>query len=761
MAFDERGYLLRNYVRVEQAQRMTNDIQTIETFMQTDREKILDLDWVRTRFNISNKELSTERLINGRFFSTASFKYSNTRLGGHLACNPKPQWTRYADIRPRYNPTLSPNRPFMGIGPTTEDSQMSLGRYYSEAIDDNVNLVFMTFGTKKFNGLIDFFMSAIDYGDTIVANTGRKPTLYNIGTAIGGFTVFACFPWTTAIVWAVKALVGFLNFDTGFDYYYMRPTMHTYWSTVSNLTTQLATELKLISPIIENRTVDKIQDTLHDAGLGAQLDKDELQMIADMLGGQIFNSKTGYLDIFAIMSGPQAAYRAFLRRKQEELAENDASTGVPIANDYGAILAIPDGSENIYDDVKDAANALQSSGIATFQDYLDRAIKGSKEWQPEEESTVQDGSGGDLDAKIAEAANKAKAEADASNNAVRSSTDNGFVHDFTKADPSKHGEKGWIDQFLDTANSVIHDGGLSAIFQVDYVGTLTESFSNDVRDIDTEGMIKSVASGAQDMKFNFSGGNIGGPIDTGAIMSGVKELLMGGANGITMGLSNVLATVFGDAYIDIPKRWGDSSVSFPTITYNTKLACVYGNDFSRMQSIGIPLCMLLAGALPLSTGKSSYTSPFLCSITSQGVQNVKLGMITSLSITRGTTNLPFTKTRKPLGLDVSFTVTDFSTLVTAPITKGVFSDLLNFGMDDASPMGRYLSTLAGRDIQTDKYALNKLGMRLARARANLYSIVSPSRVGSVIGSVLNGPLSLFTAQGNLTTSLPGASVRAQ
>jgi len=171
--------------------------------------------------------------------------------------------------------------------------------------------------------------------------------------------------------------------------------------------------------------------------------------------------------------------------------------------------------------------------------------------------------------------------------------------------------------------------------------------------------------------------------------------------------------------------------------------------------------MLLAGALPLSTGKSSYTSPFLCSITSQGVQNVKLGMITSLSITRGTTNLPFTKTRKPLGLDVSFTVTDFSTLVTAPITKGVFSDLLKFGMDDASPMGRYLSTLAGRDIQTDKYALNKLGMRLARARANLYSIVSPSRVGSVVGSVLNGPLSLFTAQGNLTTSLPGASVRAQ
>ena len=693
MAFDERGYILRNYIRVDQAKSISEDVNTIETFTKTDKEKLLDLDWVRTRFNITNKELSTERLINGRFFSTASFKYSNTRLGGHLACNPKPQWTRYADIRPRYNPTLSPGRPYMDTQPTTQDSEMSLGRYYSEAIDDNVNLVFLTFGTKKFNGLIDFFMSAIDYGDVIVASTGRKPVLYNIGATIGSFTVFACFPWTTAIVWATKAIVGFLNMDSAFDYYYMRPTMHTYWSTVSNLTTQLATELKLISPIIENRVISKIEQDTHDLGTPATLDSDELQLIADMLGGQIFNSKTGYLDIFAIMSGPQAAYRDFLRRKQEQLAEQNSSTGVPIANDYGAMLAIPDGSENIYDDVRESANALQSSGIATFQDYLDKVVKDRPEWDKEDNKVEN------LDNDVAKEQQIALANADQADEKLRSSSDEGFVHDFNKKDKKLTKERSWIDQFTQTFDSVVHDGGLSAIFQVDYVGTLTESFSNDVRDIETGGMLKSVASGAQDMKFNFSGGNVGGPIDTGAIMSGVKEFLMGAANGVSMGLTNVLATVFGDAYIDISKRWGDSSASFPTVTYNTKLACVYGNDFSRMQSIGIPLCMLIAGALPLSVGKSSYASPFLCSVTSQGVQNIKLGMITSLSITRGTTNLPFTKTRKPLGVDVSFTVTDFSTLVAAPVTKGIFSDLLKFGMDDASPMGRYLATLAGRDIQ--------------------------------------------------------------
>ena len=105
---DERGFLIRNYIKVEQAAKIANDITTLDNYVKNsskNENNILDIEWIRNRFSISNKELSEERLINGRFFSTASFKYSNTRLGGHLACNPKPQWTRYADIRPRYNPT--------------------------------------------------------------------------------------------------------------------------------------------------------------------------------------------------------------------------------------------------------------------------------------------------------------------------------------------------------------------------------------------------------------------------------------------------------------------------------------------------------------------------------------------------------------------------------------------------------------------------------------------------------------------------------
>ena len=49
----------------------------------------------------------------------------------------------------------------------------------------------------------------------------------------------------------------------------------------------------------------------------------------------------------------------------------------------------------------------------------------------------------------------------------------------------------------------------------------------------------------------------------------------------------------------------------------------------------VPLSMLLAGALPKSTGKHSYDAPFLVEIYDKGKAQTRLGIIDSISITRG------------------------------------------------------------------------------------------------------------------------------
>ena len=785
--WDEKGYLLRNYIRVEnlvEYPALDKEIGKIDQFMISQpREtstRVLDIKWIRGRFNIQTKEMADQRFINSRFFSTASYKYSGTKLGSHLACNPKPGFTPYADIPPAWNPTRNfsgthtktmdigntyPNDLSTSLGEkewavTSNADGFPMGRYYSEAIDDNQQLVYLTFGVKKFNGLLDFLIGAIDYGDTIVANTGRAPTFYRAGRTLGTVLAFACFPITTTLVWVLKIATNLFATNTAFDYYYMVPTMHTYWAAVNSLVTQFATELKIINPAFNPVTKENIAEE-NDIGVTGHFDETEMEILSKMLGHGILDPKSGYVDIFAIMSRPQGMYRTFLQRRKEELDnsryENDNGVnGVPLTDEDGGILGmaggareIGDSDHNNHDKQLGGGTAWHSAvtkyrGTRKFDRYLDNNIRsggdgsGNGYWEKEDENTVASGEAG------AEIGDLIASNEKYTDEKLRTAESDGFTYDFT----GQLSKNSWLDKFKDGFDSAVHDGGDSAIFAVDFTGSMSDSVSNSTGDIETEGILKSVATGANNLKFNFSGGNLGVGIDLSAIGGAVKDFLKGGLDGVTMGFGNVLSTIFGDAYVDLPKRWSDSQVDISETSYTMKLRSPYGDPYSILQNQLIPLAMILAGSLPLSTGKSSYTSPFLCSLTCQGVQNIKLGMITSVNITRGTSNLPFTQSRRPLGIDVTFKVTDFSNLVTAPLNTSIFSKIFKPATDDTSALGRYIAVMSGRDIQTWKYRSLQVAQRLGAAKANLKALLSPNRLGTGLGMALNGPLSMFTAQGN-------------
>ena len=136
------------------------------------------------------------------------------------------------------------------------------------------------------------------------------------------------------------------------------------------------------------------------------------------------------------------------------------------------------------------------------------------------------------------------------------------------------------------------------------------------------------------MRFNFSQGATGIPgLDT--VMSGLKEVALGFAEGVSlMGL----VSLAGSSFIDIPDTWEDSSANLPSESYEIHLRSPYGNTLSRYMNIHIPLSMLLAGALPISTGRQTYASPFICKLISVGRSNMDLAMIDSLSVTHGVGN---------------------------------------------------------------------------------------------------------------------------
>lgn len=709
---------------------------------------IVDKKWIATRFMVSDIQLSDPDNIN-RYFSSAHTKFTDSSLGGNLGINTRSGFTPYADI------------PIQGkrsdrVFPSTNGlaTTYGMGRYYSEAIDDNEQVIFMEFGVPKFNSLFDFFTKAVDYSDSVLATTGRKPYAYNIGKAIGAGVMLAAFPLITTTIWITKAIFGLLAGHNAFNYYYMEPTMHTYWGTVNQIVTMMATEMGILIP-----TFNPNNDDNKAMGVNVVIDQDEMNQLKALWPNII--GDTNYIDVFAIATKAQASANA------QALIDRDVYNQMTGKDSYDENI------KNIENGTNGAANADIINGSA-YKKYVDehyqfgRINADGTAYQMTFSQNVNDAT------MFSSYLNKITGAGPKPNNSLyfaqpdeadkpapgpqaqsASATNNNEVEQTTVKDFKRNSDGTYpapdqttmdkISSFVSSIDSTVRDGAMHAIFRVDFTGSVTESFTNGTEDIELGDTLKSLSKKSRDVKFSLSGGNILGQ-NLDEMIGQAKDLIAGGLDSITYGASNVLQTLLGGGYIDIPKKWSDSDMNMSSVTYSMQLVSPYGNTISQLKNIYIPLAMIMAGTLPLATGKASYTSPFLCSIFSKGVQNIKLGMITSLSITRGTSNLAFNKDRRALAIDVSFTVTDFSNILAAPINTSIFDEVFNVFLNDDSPFGNYISVLGSRNILTNKYMIPKLKLKMSRIAMAANQAVSPSSWGMRVGENLNGILGGFVSQ---------------
>jgi hypothetical protein len=139
----------------------------------------LDNSWVKVAFMTPSNGYTKYDSVS-RFFTTPSMKFTSAVIGGSVEINPRPQFTRYADIRSK---GIMPGR--NDVTPTNVSGNYGMGRYYSEAFDDNAQRIYMRFGVPQYNSIISFLLNAADYGQTQLARTGRIPFLYRATKAIG------------------------------------------------------------------------------------------------------------------------------------------------------------------------------------------------------------------------------------------------------------------------------------------------------------------------------------------------------------------------------------------------------------------------------------------------------------------------------------------------------------------------------------------------------------------------------------------------
>lgn len=546
--------------------------------------ELKDTDWIRQSFMLPRKSIANADSIR-RTLTDARFKFTDTTLGGNFAINPPPQFTRYADL----------------VVPSLYSKSTGMGRYYSEAIDDNAQLIHMRFGVPEYNSLTNFFFNFYNPQAATLARTGRANEIsFALGKLLGTIVTMPA----QLFIAAGSALNFFLGRPTS-KYYYLKPAMPLYWNAVNTIANGIAVNMGLTPRTFQDDEKKSIPGSLENDAETAKL--------YHKLNPGLWH-ESGQLDVYSLATKAQRLAND-QRDKMAEILETRES---------------PEAIRNAILGYREQPNIQDNRIYKDFESYL-AAYQGLNE--------------------------------------RKSDTDDGAAE-------MTGDKREYKKNFLEFVEAEHNDGSQWVTFQVEHTGSVSESFNSSTRESDISSKLNGLSAAGRSARFSTADGQSGINFVDGA-MSMVGSFIDGALESVKL---SGLAAFSGMAIADIPKMWESSSAQLPRSDFTIKLRTPYGNKMSRFTDLYVPLSMLLAAALPISTGKQSYTSPFLCELYSKGRSQTRLGMIESLSITRGTGNLGWTQDSEALGIDVTFSVVDMSTILHMPINAG-------FKLNDAVAVG--------------------------------------------------------------------------
>jgi hypothetical protein len=271
---------------------------------------------------------------------------------------------------------------------------------------------------------------------------------------------------------------------------------------------------------------------------------------------------------------------------------------------------------------------------------------------------------------------------------------------------------------------------------VEYTGSIGESFSNSFGANPIESIFNSVSAKARTLTDVISSATnlpiVGDALKL-AADAGAQIL-----SNASFGIANPLLALAYGVNISMPKVWESSSASLPRSSYKIKLISPYGNPYSQLFNIYLPLAMILAGSLPRSTGNSSYTYPFFCQLFDRGRSNINVGMIESVSITRGTSNLAFTKAGHPTAIDVDISIANLDEILSVDVmSSGVIGKITQNANIDFSdkPFESYLNAIMGVDVYTQIYRIPMIRLKLAEKYMNIRAVFNDEvAMGAFLGN---------------------------
>lgn len=693
---------------------------------------VRDRNWLRKTFMLDGKNLD-ENVKKWRTYSNVFNKFTNTSLGGNFAINSLPSYTQYADI-------MSPgvaihNYQHKSYG---ESNSTGMGRYYSEAIDDQAQLLHLRFGTPRYQGLVSFFTSFFSHEAGMLAREGRVSWSYYVAkTAVTVVTLPIQLAITTFTT--IGSVINFFAGVPSTKYYYMVQAMGPYWNRVNLIVNQLAVHFG-IAPLVFSTLGADGAGKYPQTNMNEKEESADYRKFAARAYPGIFDDN-GQIDVRKVANRARRLQNARYAQLEEiGLKARNPGDVAKLFADYIANTKISDpGDIDMRTYLEQFHEGpLGNPSYAATDELTDMVNSMDMNAAPAAETT--DATMGEGESSAGSSPPPAKTVAELKNP--------------TKADPyskrmpaDDEGNENVVTGFFGEMNQQLRadlgEGSQFVTFKVDYTGPTGESFSNSFEEPAISSTLNSISSAARQVRFTLSDGNTGFDVLDG-ITNSIRDFAAGTLDGLYLGGLLALA---GNANVDIPKTWSASSTQMPSMNYTIELRTWCGNRYGQFMNLMIPLAMLLAGAVPISTGPQSYTAPFLCEAYCKGRAQTRLGMFESLNIQRYTGNLGSNNEHQALGYDISFSIADLNSLLHMPIDAGFsIREPMKLIFDNDNAFKDYCAVLGSASLADQVYISRKLAINFTQAKLRVDSWWSWSHVSSRLGNAnsVQALASIFT-----------------
>ena len=731
--------------------------------MFTVREGMLDSYWVKNTFILDSLENSiySDWLDSNRYHSSADIKFGSTAPGMSMGVNAFPQATRTADIRhpgrlkARHNggPAVR-NVPAYDIHTPGHKYGLGFGRCYSEGIDDSRQRIFMRFGEPSYMGMFMWLGKSFDINKALLYKRGFiSRVLIRLVSFASKILAIAVVPWLYLAKWVLNAFIQPGRFIS------LRDNMYTYWTMVDTLVNKMYVKSTGVPFLLDNFV------TANNATMGQpqEVSKVFVQELNSMIP-DVVDAKTGRISIHAVALRSQMAYARMTyddRKRQQETFDitTDPSFYKISPDDHDAYFKINRGGnpsgftqwllDKAFNTIGGEGTVAQKSGTQEGQGAGMTLGAGIASMVTDTLDTIEDVSGGLIDTggsggeAVETKMRKVDVEEDVpymaslnpgstdgsgtelhpdlSNRDTDNSADGLMQSTLQNPDGAKQQE---IDSYGQWMTTLLTEGAAFAIFDVEATGSVSESFTNSSGPNPIESAFNAASSTIRSA-MSALGGVTEIPL-IGKAITGLGDLAATATSSFTAGLTNPLLAILYNVGVVLPEYWTESTANMPTGNYKMKLITPYNNAFSRIFNIYIPLAMVMAGGLPRATGLDTHTAPFMCALYDRGRVHIPYGMISNISITRGTSSLAFSRQGEPNAIDLEFSVQDLNKIMTLDISG---TGVLTRALEDLNPdfsdtaIENYVNALTGVDIFTLFHKSEDLRLKVLERSLNMRALV--------------------------------------